>query len=51
MKMVKGALRDEIDAGAPSAGFVILAEVLDHEEDVRVLTCWWSMIRTAHALK
>mmetsp|Transcript_41008 Transcript_41008/g.75065 ORF Transcript_41008/g.75065 Transcript_41008/m.75065 type:complete len:80 (-) Transcript_41008:740-979(-) len=35
--------RDEIDVGAPSAGFGVAAEVLDHEKDARFLICWCSM--------
>ena len=32
--------REELDVGAPSAGFVVAAEVLDHGNDVRYVTDW-----------
>ena len=47
--MMKEDPRDEIDVGAPSAGFGVAAEVLDHEKDERFSTCWCVMELTAQA--
>ena len=41
--------RYEIDVGAPSAGFGVAAEVLDHETDERFLTWWCVMELTTQA--
>ena len=49
MEMMKDNPCDKIDVGAPFAGFVVAAEVLDHEEDVRYSTCCWSMVMTTQA--
>ena len=41
--------REELDVGAPSAGFVVTEEVLDHKKDVRYLTCCWLMVLITQA--
>ena len=47
--MMKEDPRYDIDVVAPSAGFGVAAEVLDHEKDDRFLTCWCVMGLTTQA--